>query len=74
MLILKENQIVDYGKKCGKNLLNINSRSATSGLQYFSTGNSNIWLSRLEKDHNPLVTKGDSVSPMTKPSKIFLSC
>jgi len=28
----------------------------------------------VEKYHNSLVVEGDSISPMTKTSKLFLSC
>jgi hypothetical protein len=45
--------------------------SATSGLRYFSTGDSKIWM---EKYRNPLVAEGKSVLFMSKTSKIFQSC
>ena len=36
------------------------------GLQFFSTRKfENLVISRVEKYHNPIVTAGESVSPMT---------
>ena len=58
----------------------IDSSSAASGQQCFSTGvqfsnfKAKNLILRVEKYRTPLVVERESVSSMTKTSKIYLSC